>query len=200
MMVISGGARRRMGGPQVPVPRLTCFFGIRKPGEQVEGENLALVGVAGKLEVKMAETLRINIRTVFEKNREGVQGLGKKDVCFLGLYRCFCAPAIQGVVIHSDKINPARAYNLLSDNGEAGLPGEIQGILQTGIELMIAGDGELAQSWGECGQQGGLFGEVVELPVHQIAGGHQDVRMSFLDFGKDALESPFPDNESQMHV
>jgi len=57
MMVIFGGARRWMG----------VLLVLSQPSEQIEGEDLALISVDGKLEVKMAETFRGNIRPIWDR-------------------------------------------------------------------------------------------------------------------------------------
>jgi len=77
--VISGGANRRIGGPQVPAPRLTYSrrpsaslerpVCTHRPARQVnEREYLAAVDVSGELQVEWR--VAINYGLVFEQDDE----------------------------------------------------------------------------------------------------------------------------------
>ena len=47
--------------------QLTGRVGVKYPGDEVEGKDLPLVGMAGKLQVEKTDTIEIDFRSVFQE-------------------------------------------------------------------------------------------------------------------------------------
>ena len=74
------GAAAQVEESAVQSGELAGLLGIKKPGEQIEGHYLALVGMAGKLEIKKAQAVGINIGPVLEQGCEISLGLSQQKI------------------------------------------------------------------------------------------------------------------------
>ena len=59
------------------------LYGIEKIGDQIEGEELALVDMAGKLQVESSRTLRSQNRAMLEQECIGIFGKTGQKALFL---------------------------------------------------------------------------------------------------------------------
>src|SRR5665647_612728 len=74
------GAGAQVKKAAAQLGELTGPLGIKQPGDQVEGKDLSFVSMAGKLEVKKSQTVRINLRPMLEQDGEISPGLSSKKI------------------------------------------------------------------------------------------------------------------------
>lgn len=75
-----------------PVPSVVSR--IKQPDEKTEGENLALVGMAGQLQVESTFCSRIDQRSMLKQQSKSIFRHAGRQLCLSGLVRLAAAGGI----------------------------------------------------------------------------------------------------------
>ena len=143
-------------------------------GQEIEGEDLPLMDMPGELQVEKAHAFPINGGSVLEKQSEPFPGKPLRED-FFRCQRLMIDPGDHRVIDTGDIDHTSGNDALPAQDPETGLSGKGEGLPETGVDLMISGNGELAVPGFDFVKEFGQSGHAVYLAVHQVAGGDQDI-------------------------
>ena len=146
--------------------------------------------MTGELEIERPGGLLIHPGLMFEKDNETAgrcasEGLAVGEV----------SPKHRAVhcgIVHPDQIDrPGHGRHISPQHGESGLLRKIEGLVDSRVELMVSGHGKLSVPGKDRPKLRRGFGHAVELTIHKIARGNDQIRFRLPNLSKDSCQS-FP--------
>jgi len=162
---------------------VTAVVREKATGNQAERKYLSPMGMTGKLEVEGARGVVFNQRLMLEEDRETIAAPERKDLPIR--QPPMQAEAADRRIVDTREINHAAGSGDFAPQENKSRPSdEIDGVIDSRVEFMIPGHGKLPVAGPDIPELHDGFSHAVELAIHEVPGGDENVRLRLSDLPK----------------